>query len=101
MANFSICFNNAQVLRQINIGGPWYLWHSLWFSLGFFPSGFRVLLVRQDLQEEAKGQVRPLSVTDPRQSQVLEKAWRAVLGFHVAMFLVGTSCQAPTCEYMV
>lgn len=29
MANFSICFNNTQVFRQINIGGPWYLWHSL------------------------------------------------------------------------
>lgn len=65
MANFSICFNNTQGFRQINIGGPWYLWHSLWFSFGFLPLGVRLLLVRQDLHEEAKGQVHPLSVTDP------------------------------------
>lgn len=38
---------------------------SLWFSLGVLPLGFRVVLVGQDLREEAKGRVRPLSVTDP------------------------------------
>lgn len=44
---------------------------------------------------------RGVSIIDPPQPQVLEKAWRAVLGFHVAMFLVATSCQALACEYMV